>query len=175
LRNARYKKALGDKICAELRQGKTLRSICHRMGIDPNAPLEWADTNPDFARQYARDLHIGLDVLGQQTRDEAYANIKPEDVPLARHRFDVNRWYLGKRAPKRWGDKIAIDATVEATLQIDVLIATKVLTEANVQKLTEQETEAWQIALSTIPRLLAPPGDNAKVIEATVTKGEGEK
>jgi hypothetical protein len=121
-RPSTFTQEMADRICAELRTGRTLRSIClEEWAPSRDGVLGWADRIPAFADQYARALCDGLDVLAEETVDIAEAYIKPEDVPAARHRFDVRRWYLGNRAPKRWGttraevDARAVVATVDVT------------------------------------------------------------
>lgn len=36
------------------------------------------------------------------------------DPQKARNKMDARRWYSGKVAPKKWGDKIEIDAKIDA-------------------------------------------------------------
>jgi hypothetical protein len=164
-RKAKYDKKIGDAVCAKLRTGQTLRSIAMEMGIDRAAIVEWTYFNHEFAVQYARDLQAGIDALGESARDDALVDIKPEDVPLARHRFDVLRWYVGKRSPRKWGDKIQVDQQISGNVQIDILITQQLLTPANLEKLTEAQIEAWQVAIASIPQLMAPAQQVGQVIE----------
>src|SRR5262249_22531912 len=102
-----------DRVCVELRKGRTLRSITG----EPDMPsrltvLTWADKDPIFANQYARALADGIDELAELTVDEASVYIAQEDVPAARVKLDARKWYLGKRAPKKYGDKLDVTAAV---------------------------------------------------------------
>jgi hypothetical protein len=45
------------------------------------------------------------------------------DPARARNRMDARKWHASKVAPKKWGDKIEIDAKVEATGASDALLA----------------------------------------------------
>ena len=38
-----------------------------------------------------------------------------KDPAIARNRMDARKWYASKVAPKKWGDKVDISATVEVT------------------------------------------------------------
>jgi hypothetical protein len=38
-----------------------------------------------------------------------------KDPAIARNRMDARKWYAGKVSPKKWGDKIELDAKVEVT------------------------------------------------------------
>ena len=54
----RYTVALGERICAELSNGKPLRQICREMGIDWSTVYGWRDRFLDFGKrlQLARDM-----------------------------------------------------------------------------------------------------------------------
>jgi hypothetical protein len=148
------------------------------LGIDRGTVLDWVDHYPAFSHQYARDLQTGIDALGEQTRDDSLANIRPENVPRARHRFDVARWYIGKRSPKKWRDKLQAELSgpdgAPISLDIGGLLHTTLLTPENLMKLSDAEAEAWQLAISTVPKLLAPASTAApKTVDGTVTETEG--
>src|SRR5215470_14662852 len=99
-RPSSFTQAVADRICEELRKGRTVRSICEEDWAPSREGLfGWCEKFPIFADQYARSFNEGLDVLAEQTIDESMAYVAPEDVPAARHRFDVRRWYLSKRSP----------------------------------------------------------------------------
>jgi hypothetical protein len=105
------------------------------------------------------------------------ANLRPEDVPLARHRFDVARWYIGKRAPKKWGDKVQAEISgpdgAPISLDIGGLLHATLLTPENLMKLTDAEAEAWQLAISSVPKLMAPaPTADQKTIEGVAPEVE---
>jgi hypothetical protein len=171
-----YSTELTTRICEKLAIGQTLRSIC----MEPDMPervtvLDWVDKYPDFAIQYARNLQAGIDALGEQTRDDSLANISPENVPLARHRFDVARWYIGKRSPKKWGDKVQAEISGPGgspiSLDIGGLLHTTLLTPENLVKLSDAEAEAWQIVIRSVPKLMAPAADQ-KTIEGVAREVE---
>jgi hypothetical protein len=174
-----YTAELANRICEKLETGQTLRSICMEEGMPERGTVavDWVDRHPEFAVQYARSLQAGIDALGEQTRDDSLANIRPENVPLARHRFDVARWYIGKRSPKKWGDKVQAELSgpdgAPISLDIGGILATTLLIPENLDKLSDAEAEAWQIAVGSIPKLLAPASPpSAKTIEGTATEIE---
>jgi hypothetical protein len=113
-------------------------------------------------------LQTGIDALGEQARDESLINFKSEDVPAARHRFDVLRWYVGKRAPKRWGDKVEVRQEISGPngqpIAIDVLHSILLKPEV-LERLNETQIEALRSAIS----LLAAP---AAASAAPVVDGE---
>jgi transposase-like protein len=55
---AKYTLALGERICADLSNGKPLRQICREVGIDWSTVYAWRDRFPNFGKrlQLARDM-----------------------------------------------------------------------------------------------------------------------
>lgn len=106
-RPSTFTQEIADRVCEELRSGRTLRSVCEEdWAPSRDGLLGWADRMPAFADQYARAKTAGYEALGELTIDEASMYIKAEDVPAARMKLDARRWFLGKMAPKRYGDKV---------------------------------------------------------------------
>jgi hypothetical protein len=149
---------LGALICEKLRTGQTLRSICLEEGMPTRvAVIEWTYRHPEFGEQYLRDLQTGIDALGEELYDKSRAQLKPEDVPAARHQFDVARWYLGKRAPSRWGDKQQLE--VKGDIQAVAAVAAAV-------KMAPAEVEAAMRA--ELQKLFS---QSEKVLELTPADG----
>lgn len=69
-----------------------------------SAFLDWVEADPELADHYARARARGWDALAEQAVDETEA---VTDASAARLLFDARRWYLGKVAPKKYGDKVA--------------------------------------------------------------------
>jgi len=89
-----------------LEDGKSLRRICAGKGMpSKGAFLNWVDEDAELADQYTRVRARGWDAMAEQAVDEAE---EAEDASLARLAFDARRWYLGKMAPKKYGDKVAL-------------------------------------------------------------------
>jgi hypothetical protein len=87
---------------------------------------EWVvDDRDGFAERYARARDAGLDEIADQVLDIAddgqndWMESNDPDNPgyrfngeaaqRSRIRFDARRWYLSKLAPKRYGDKTAVE------------------------------------------------------------------
>ena len=130
------------EICTRLADGESLRAICK----DEHMPgritvLYWlADgKHAEFLSQYVRAREAQADGLAEEILDiadetQVDARYNGDDVTLdissnavARNRLrvDARKWYAGKLAPKKYGDKLAVggddsmDAikhTVDATL-----------------------------------------------------------
>ena len=123
---------LGDKICAHIAKGRSLRSICK----DEDMPcydsiLKWIcqgqaeNASEDFAyftKQYTRARELQADYLADETLDiaddgsndwmkregkhgEPSWELNGEHVQRSRLRIDQRKWYAGKLNSKKYGDK----------------------------------------------------------------------
>jgi hypothetical protein len=128
--NSTYTVELAEEICRRLAQGESLRAICRSEGMPcSSAVRKWAVDNVNgFNDQYTRARDQGLDEIADEVFDVAddgsndwidretkdgriervYDN---EHAARSRLRFDARRWYLSKLAPKRYGDRTAVEVT----------------------------------------------------------------
>lgn len=92
-------------ILTRLESGEALTRICKDEGL-PSAPtfLGWCDKDARLAEQYARATQLGYDAMADQALQDAKT---AEDPSKGRLAFDAARWWLGKRAPKKYGEKVA--------------------------------------------------------------------
>lgn len=98
-----------EAILEGLRDGKSLRKICAAEDMpSKSAFLDWVEADKDLADQYARARERGWDALAEQALDETE---RATDVQAARLVFDARRWYLGKLAPKKYGEKVTQEVT----------------------------------------------------------------
>ena len=139
-RPSKYTPEIAEEICERLAKGESLRSIC----MDERFPSDVAvrqwhleDVN-GFSAQYAKARDAGLEAMAEQLTDIAdngandwmerndpdnpgYA-LNGEHIARSRLRVDTRKWYLSKLAPKRYGDKLSVDAAVETKQEnIDVV------------------------------------------------------
>jgi len=82
------------------------------------------DDHEGFAAHYARARDIGLEVMAEETieiaDDSGLDVVMTENGPRpdgevinrAKLRVDTRKWLLSKLAPKRYGDRLQVDATV---------------------------------------------------------------
>lgn len=89
---------------------------------------EWVTANREgFADHYARARDVGLDTMADEIFDivddnrndwverestrtgQTYIALNDEAIGRARLRFDARRWYLSKLAPKKYGERQAIE------------------------------------------------------------------
>lgn len=115
-----YTKETGDKICALMKTGKTLRAICRDEDDlpDPAVIRGWAARDESgFYSQYAHARDIGLDTMSEELleiSDDERGDLSDDgkwshaNVQRARLRVDTRKWYLSKLAPKRYGEKLDV-------------------------------------------------------------------
>lgn len=121
---------VAQAILAELEAGKTLRAICAKSGMPHRVTVHrWLNdpARADFRNQYARSRDIGLDVMADEllriastpkpgkVTKTADGVVEVTEADMLGHRrlvVDTMKWYLGKMAPRRYGDRLQLDASV---------------------------------------------------------------
>lgn len=128
-----YTPELAAEICKRLAAGESLRSICRGEGMPCDFTVrQWViDDHEGFATQYARARDKGLDALAEEAlaiADTPVAGVKEvekldrEGKPyteitrgdMIEHRrlqVDTRKWYLSKLAPKRYGERTAVEVS----------------------------------------------------------------
>ena len=116
---------LADELCAQLSEGRSLRSICETDEMPCKSTVfSWLRTNEEFRRQYeiakqeAADSMADeiLDIADDGTNDymekltegqaPSYA-YNGEHVQRSRLRVDSRKWIASKLKPKKYGDRVA--------------------------------------------------------------------
>lgn len=98
---------IAARICAEMTDGKSLRSICDQDGMPTRVSVWlWRGSNPDFAAQFDAASREGAramvdDIMAISDNDVLDPNDK-------RIRVDTRKWIASKVLPKVYGDKLAI-------------------------------------------------------------------
>lgn len=114
-RPTKYTKALGDRICARLAGGESLRSICRDDGIPAlSTVLLWVvdGKHPEFSVQY----RVAREAAGYAHADriiESVDKVEREeiDAATARAMMDGLKWAAERMAPKAHAPKQAVDHT----------------------------------------------------------------
>ena len=122
-RPSAYTAELAAQICAHIADGKSLRAIAALEGMPAQSTIMlWLDgTRPEFSEQYARAHEAYADKLAEETlliaddssQDtyvDADGNVKTDTEAIQRSklRVDTRKWLASKKAPKKYGDKMAI-------------------------------------------------------------------
>lgn len=119
-----FSQEIADKLCAEIAEGKSLRTICdHNDSMpDKSTVFRWLRTDVQFCDQYAKAKEEGMEAIADEMMDiaddghndwmEVNKNGKTqilldrEHVERSKLRIDTRKWILAKIKPKKYGDKI---------------------------------------------------------------------
>lgn len=116
-----YSQEIADRICESLANGKSLNRLC-KLDEYPSqsAVYSWLSKHDDFAEKYARAREKQADFYAQEIVDigDEQSEVVTEDgrkfdpdVNRDRLRIDARKWFASKVAPKKYGDKQAIELT----------------------------------------------------------------
>lgn len=93
-------------------EGKSLRSICERASMPAlSTVMKWlaSGKHAAFVEQYARAREIAADTdaddIAHYARKAGEGKIEPAAATAA---INGLKWSAGKRAPKKYGDKLAL-------------------------------------------------------------------
>ena len=106
-----FSEEIAQEICTRIAQGESVRTICE----DPTMPAQstvylWLYKNKDFSEHYVHAREAQADYLMDEILDIADTAV-PETVNVAKLRIDARKFYTGKVAPKKYGEKITQEVT----------------------------------------------------------------
>lgn len=123
-----YNQELADRICSEIIEGYSLRTVCKPDEMPCVASvLKWLREKPDFLLQYEKAKEEQADALAEEMLDIADDGsndwmtktgkdgesigwmVNGEHVQRSRLRLDTRKWIASKLKPKKYGDKIQAD------------------------------------------------------------------
>ena len=122
-RPSKFTQELVDIICGRIAEGESLTKICQEKTM-PSKPsvLLWLSKSTEFSTQYARARDAQADLLAEQTieiADDPKSGVDAVSVAHARLRIDARKWYAGKVAPKKYGDKVTQDVRHSGLIGIE--------------------------------------------------------
>ena len=135
-RPTKYSKALADRICERLAEGRSLREVCREPDMPHEATVRgWAVKDKDgFFTHYTQAREIGYhamadelleisddgrnDFIERLENDERpnWYEYQAEHVQRSRLRVDTRKWMLSKALPKIYGDRLAVEHDVSDKL-----------------------------------------------------------
>jgi len=114
-RPSSFNQKVADEICARIANGESLRGVCRDEKMPVTSTVcKWLCQQNAFAEQYARAKAAQADALVDemlQIADEpipstATGGLDSAAVQKQRLQIDTRKWYAGKVAPKKYGDKV---------------------------------------------------------------------
>jgi hypothetical protein len=100
-----------DSLCEQVAEGKTLRQISASMKLSVGMLLKMVAA-PPYSEQYARARESAADLFEADIITAAMA-VTPETAAADRVQIEALKWVAGRRAPKKYGDRIQQDVTVD--------------------------------------------------------------
>lgn len=132
-----FTEQLADRICQQLSQGISLRTVCLAEDMPCIATVfSWIRTKKKFLAQYARAKEESADAMAEDildiaddgTNDLMWIKRGGEDVQIpdnevlqrSRLRVDTRKWIMSKMKPKKYGDKLDLTSDGK-TLPVPIL------------------------------------------------------
>lgn len=94
-----------DTVCEMVSNGQTLRQIAAHFGCSVGYVLKWVGQSPEYSEQYARARDSAADLFETEII-EAALSVSPDTAAADRVKIDALKWVAGRRAPKRYGDRV---------------------------------------------------------------------
>jgi hypothetical protein len=123
-----YTQELADAICAQLAEGRSMRTVCNDESMPcMTSVFKWLRENPEFAHQYARAKEESADAMAEEMMDIADDGtndwmevfdkegdsigykLNGEHVQRSRLRIDTRKWLASKLKPKKYSDKVDLN------------------------------------------------------------------
>ena len=104
-----YARHIADIILERLAEGESLNATCRIPGMPQASTVRrWGIDNIDgFSERYERALDLGFDARADRILDIADGiDVQDESLFRSRLRIDAYKWYLSKRAHKKYGDRL---------------------------------------------------------------------
>ena len=113
-RPSKYAKALAERICEGIAQGKSLVSVLKADGM-PNysTVTRWLQhpDREDFRKMYARAREAQADYLADELVDIADTATDRDSAAAAKVRTDARKWVAAKLRPKVYGERVTQEHT----------------------------------------------------------------
>lgn len=122
-RPSKFTQELADRICSQLSEGMSLRSVCLAEDMPSTVTVfSWMRTNEEFLSQYARAKQESADAMAEEILDisddgsndwmeKKYGDAEfwvtnGEALQRSRLRVDTRKWLMAKMKPKKYGEKL---------------------------------------------------------------------
>jgi terminase small subunit-like protein len=128
-----YRAGVGNKVCALVASGDTLRAACVALKIPEDTVYGWLSSHDEFRQTYAYARHIRADMaFGEQILDIAddsrndWLTAKTgrqipnkELVLRSKLRIEAREFHMSRLHPQTWGDRQKIDLKSDWSLLTD--------------------------------------------------------
>jgi hypothetical protein len=139
-RPIKYTKKLADELCSLLAEGLSMRSACRNENMPcMSTVFTWLRTRKDFLEQYEKSKIEAADAMAEDILDIAdedeydemeveradgstYTKANTEYMQRSRLRVETRKWLMSKMKPKKYGDKLEVDATSKGQAIAGIII-----------------------------------------------------
>ena len=106
-RPTKYSKALAARLCAQLAQGKSVRTVC-KMASMPSCSTVflWLANNKAFSEQYEKAVESRADAMIEDMLE--FADDTTENPQRSRLQIDTRKWIASKLKARKYGDKLEV-------------------------------------------------------------------
>tara|TARA_B100000795_G_scaffold165404_1_gene124440 strand:+ start:1292 stop:1756 length:465 start_codon:yes stop_codon:yes gene_type:complete len=120
-----YTQKKADQVLARLACGESMRSVSRDKAMPSMTTLfKWLRENVEFTKQYGEAKREAadalfediIDIVDNESKESTMVDGIPSQVASsssvahARLRVDARKWVAGKLAPRKYGDKVEIEA-----------------------------------------------------------------
>lgn len=103
------------KVLDYISQGYTETTACDKEGISPGAFRKVIKESPQFQEMYEEAFMRGTDAMADALLNpDNHALYGHSDAKMARVQSENIKWFLSKRRPKDFGDKIEVTHNITA-------------------------------------------------------------
>lgn len=135
-----YSEELADLICAELADGKSLRTVCTQPGMPTRtAVFKWLRTKPEFLERYERAKEESADAMSDEML--AIADDLTDHPHSRRVRVDTRKWLASKMKPKKYGDKLDLTGKLDGNMTLSGVVTFVEPTRAAAEQADDDEEQ----------------------------------
>lgn len=118
--SAETKLVIIQTVFAVMADGNSARQACLEAGVPVQTFMDWVAADKALAGQYAQARDLAIEKMADEIQEISDAPVPTLDnggtdtgaVQKQRLQVDTRKWLLSKMAPKKYGDKLEIDAVV---------------------------------------------------------------
>jgi hypothetical protein len=120
-----YTPDVADKICSQIADGKSMRTICREESMPHMSTVfRWLREHDEFREQYVRAKDDAADAMAEDILeiaddgtndymtitkgDKEYEVVNGEAIQRSRLRVDSRKWLMAKLKPKKYGEHVDV-------------------------------------------------------------------
>lgn len=133
-----FKQDTADKICMLLAQGMSMKRVCEEDGMPVMSTVfKWLREQQAFSERYAQAKQESADAMAEDVLDIADNatndwmerqgddtpgyQVNGENIQRSKLRVETRKWLMAKMKPKKYGDKLDLDANITGQLTIQTV------------------------------------------------------